>query len=449
VSLSQARTLVASGRENLDLNTLATAGVPVSSFHNFRNRDGSTSISQKFTSVFGIDVMTFQWDEPFDVGKVKTDYNMYVFDAQGHYLDPNDPTTPIFFTQDDNTETDEPTELIFILAPGEYQLVIGRVNDGTARRIKYIDLNALGESERQNAPSIFGHPAAKGAMAVGAMFYGIRNFPEDFSSPGPVTILFDPNGHRLREPEIRRVPQITGIDGVSTTFFGFDLDGDGWPNFFGTSAAAPDVAGVAALVLQALGGSEETSPEEIYDRLLTTATAVPLAEHRTLAGSFAGPVLAVANGDYPGTENYWSLAMLPLTRQTVSRVTIDLTKPDLFFVNPTNPDFGFKITTTHGFAASDVTVTRSMDASSLTLAFAAGKFGAGDFLTFSIVAVPNALPFVSQVDADRMEGGTVTVVLSDGSTRSGRFFVDGKERVNEFTGTGLVNADAATRRRRN
>ena len=57
--LTQARKLVAAGKENLDLDTLATLGVPARSFHNFRKRDGTTTISQKFTSVFGGDRFRF------------------------------------------------------------------------------------------------------------------------------------------------------------------------------------------------------------------------------------------------------------------------------------------------------------------------------------------------------------------------------------------------------
>ena len=445
VPLAKAQQLVAAGKSNLDLATLAAVSGPAKSFHNFGNADGSISLSNRFTSHFGFDILSFQWDEPFDVGKVKTDYNLYVFDADGHYLDPNDPDVPLFFTTDDNTQTDQPSEFIIFLAPGTYQIVVGKANEGPARRFKYIDNNGLGESQRQNAPAIYGHAAARGAMAVAAMYYGITNFPEDFSASGPVTILFDGQGRRLREPEIRPVPQITGIDGVDTTFFGADIDLNGAPNFFGTSAAAPDVAGVAALVIQA-AGDDPLNPSEIYERLMDTATRVPLAQDRSLAFAFAGPVVGNANGAFGATENYWRVFVVPTTTKTVNSVTINLTNPDMFFLNPATPQLGFILNSTHGLNAADISVSRSIDRSSLTLTFAPGKFGAGDVVTFSNLAVPKAELLVTEVDADRVEGGTMTVTLSDGSSKTGTFFVEDKERINRFTGAGLVNANAATKK---
>jgi hypothetical protein len=473
VSFHRAQQLVAEGKSNLDLAALVAFSnannLPVpKSLHNFKTRhftvadafdddhhdgrkghdddDWDVAISQNYRSYFG-DVVDFQWDEPFFLGKVKTDYNIYVFDAAGHFIDPNDPNSDAFFTTDDNLLTDEAIEL-FAVNPGSYQIVIGKMNDGPARRIKYVDINGTGESERQNAPTIWGHAAAKHGQAVAAMFYPITNFPEDFSSPGPTTIFFDKHGNRLHEPEVRPTPQITAIDGVDTTFFipGFDIEPNGHPNFFGTSAAAPDAAAVALLAIQSAGGPGHIRPKDVYERLQDTATPVPLSRNRTLAAADAEPVLAFASGDFPRQTDYWRLIVEPHTSHTVNSVSINLTTPNMHWSNPASATTGFHVGTTKGLLPTDVTASRSADLTTLTLTFKPGTFGPGDELTFANFAFPVALPVQFEVDADRVAGGVVTVTLDDGTTATGTFNVERRVSPNNFTGAGLVNADAATKR---
>jgi subtilase family protein len=455
ISFEQAKELVAKGKANLDLADLVAHGHNPASVQSFRNPDKSVSITQKFTS-FGPNQISFQWDEPFFVGKVKTNFDIYVFDQNGHYLDPNDPNFPGFYTTDDNTQTDAATEFLFlpntyphpVVGPGglvssTYQLLIANVNDGPARRIKYVNVNGLGESERQNASSVFGHTAARHGQSVAAMYYAITNFPEDFSSRGPVKILFDAAGNRLDDPEIRKVPQIAALDGVDTTFFGFDIDGNGFPNFFGTSAAAPDAGAVAALVIQSAGGPGSISPRQVYDRLQRTATPVPLSADRTTSGAIAGPVLAAAQGDFTRYGQYFTLAVL-FGHRSINSASINVTNtPTGLTFNP-NPA-RFHVGSTNGISPSDISATYSADAKTLTLNFKPGTFGPGDSFTFGL-SVFAPIQGTTQEDADRLEGAVVTVTEDNNSTKTGTFVVAPKLPINRFTGAGLVNADAATRK---
>jgi len=146
-------------------------------------------------------------------------------------------------------------------------------------------------------PTIYGHPMAEGAMAVGAAaFFNTAAYNSDadpavlndFSSKGGIPILFDQDGNELGSPVVRQKPDVTGTDGTSTTFFGGDATGDGNPNFFGTSAAAPNVAATAALVLEA----SSFAPNGLYDRLESTSADVTRrltrSEGLTVAGSSDG-----------------------------------------------------------------------------------------------------------------------------------------------------------------
>jgi hypothetical protein len=454
-----AKKVVALGRANVKLDQIPAEIRPqtIHLFSGINAGDPTVSITQRFTTATD-NIISFQWDEPFFQGKVKTDFNIYVFDRDGNWIDPSNTAFPVFYSTDDNTQTDEPFEIVELIpVPGElhgganasdYQIVIGNVNGGPARHIKYVNNNGLGVSQFQSAPSIYGHPAARGAQAVAAMYYALTEFPEDFSSPGPVTIYLDENGNRLRFPQIRAVPQITAVDGVDTTFFppfaGADSDGNGLPNFFGTSAAAPDAAAVGALVLQAAGGPGGLKPGSLYRVLQDTATPVPVPNDRSQASGKAGPVEVTLQGDWTRWENYFGLAV-ENTRNSVTTVTLDLAKTGLLW--STNPN-RFHIGDSNGIAITDVTQSVSADQTVMTLAFAPGKFRGGQFFRFGMSAFA-PIQGSTQEDPDRFRGMKIRVTVDNGQTFAGNVTADKVQKVNRFTGAGLVNAAAATRAVRN
>ena len=102
-----------------------------------------------------------------------------------------------------------------------------------------------------------GTPAIDAAEAIGGVFVaGPTSQVELFSSDGPRKVFYDRNGVRLRGGVtfasgggvIRLKPDVTAADGVMTNTPGFQP-------FFGTSAAAPHAAGIAALIVSAVPGN--------------------------------------------------------------------------------------------------------------------------------------------------------------------------------------------------
>jgi hypothetical protein len=168
------------------------------------------------------------------------------------------------------------------VAPG--RVIVSVEDDGLGSKIN---------SFATYSATLQGHPGAAGAMAVGAAFYfdtpKCGTTPAElqvFSAQGGAPILFNTSGVRLSAPLVRQKPDVVGPDGVNDTFLGFTLANAGipvtttiaqcendasYPNFFGTSAATPHVAGIAALMMQA---DSTVLPAQIYNSLHSSALAM-------------------------------------------------------------------------------------------------------------------------------------------------------------------------------
>jgi hypothetical protein len=136
------------------------------------------------------------------------------------------------------------------------------------------------------AGSIIGHPAVREVVAVGAVDVGDAGLDtvEAFSSEGPVELY-----HPARET--RPKPDLVAFDGVSSATAGFDP-------FFGTSAAAPDSAAVAALMLQR---NACRSPAQIQDALMATAVDIAVPGIDPVAGAGRVDALAAVDAVPPPT----------------------------------------------------------------------------------------------------------------------------------------------------
>jgi hypothetical protein len=257
-------------------------------------------------SGFGGDLGTFTItvNEGSGVASVTSDFNLLFFRTDtGAFLGS---------VADNNLASNRPLELASLTFPTgltQVQMVISRANTPTgphpATRLRYKTTNSATPAEyfSYSAPATYGHNSAAGANSVAAYSPFQPSIPEDFTSTGPVRIVWDRNNNRVPDDQqVRLKPDIAAMDGGNTTFFTSDTgrDTDTFPNFFGTSAAAPTAASIAALVLQAKGGPGSVTPAQMKTMLQRSAYPHDLDPYSARGQAVAtngGKVTVVMQGD--------------------------------------------------------------------------------------------------------------------------------------------------------
>lgn len=243
-------------------------------------------------------VKSMQWTDPsalvqgsagaetdLDLALVDDTMGVVVESANNSDQDGNGiPFESLEFENDGSIDTDEDG-----VADSTFHLVIEKAAGPDPDEVKYIYGGEDYRIEEYDTlgPTVFGHPNAEGAAATAAAPFintAVYNTNLDsaaaleaFSSKGGIDILFDENGNELSTPESRQKPNVTGTDGVSNTFFGFDFNNNGTPNFFGTSAAAPNISAIAGLMLSS---RPNLTPSEVYDRLESSSEDVTIRQNR-------------------------------------------------------------------------------------------------------------------------------------------------------------------------
>jgi PKD repeat protein/subtilisin family serine protease len=259
-----------------------TIGTKAAARLNFDPSGATTDVTQRIVLADGKEFFpTLQWSDPFYTKNgVKTDLDMYLIAVKNGVA-----ADTVARSDDNNLATQTPLEILDYTNDASTSgtttfdyVIVRRAGTADPARLKYVDNGSYGATEwKTSSPTLVGHPAATGAQAVGAVPYTNQRAAEYFTSKGgALPFLFSPTGTALATVEYRQKPDIASIDGVDTSFFGAtesgsDTDKNGYPNFYGTSAAAPHAAAVAALLRQA---APSLTPAQVYSRLVGSARLI-------------------------------------------------------------------------------------------------------------------------------------------------------------------------------
>ena len=269
--------------------TNCPAGLPVDSgpdCHNFDPTGGVSNSSGITLLNGGVLSLEFQWNEPwFGVGD---DLDIYLL---------NDANIVVAQSIDNNVLTQVPSEAFYWFKnttgyTQHYRIVVNRYSGSGTPRLKYVFLQYTYYSHRIQSiqystsnggdivgPTLYGHSGNPFGLSVAAVPYSNASIPEEFTSRGPATHYFGPVVNALPAsaiaPVIIRQPDFGATDGVCTTFFYQYVSPTCW-RFYGTSAATPHAAAVAAL-LKHKANQLHLSLSAPWTKFLLQTTATPMS----------------------------------------------------------------------------------------------------------------------------------------------------------------------------
>jgi len=258
-------------------NTAGSVTIAGGTFHSF----GGGAISDQLTTSNGGAPIGLFWSDP--LGGSSNDYDLYILDAGL--------TTVINAATNIQNGTQDPVELSTISPAAGRRLLIFR-KTGAAQRALHLNsfrgrlaINTSGQTHGHSAAvAAFSVAATPAAGAIGAPpnptgpfpgTFNAGNLSELFSSDGPRRVFFNPDGTPITPGNflfgtngglVRQKPDITAADGTVTGVTGFNP-------FFGSSAAAPHAAGIAAL----LKSAGAFSPAQIRTALTSSAIDIEAA----------------------------------------------------------------------------------------------------------------------------------------------------------------------------
>jgi large repetitive protein len=310
--LSSAGNSADSGYESQFRPVQATVGSLGSGTYMNFDPTGNTQTTEIGINVYDAGTgLVMQFDQPFyTTNGVVSNVEIDVLDQAGNVVAQGN---------QNNVAVQQPVQITAGLPVGQYNVVI-KVDSGPAPNhvVFYatgdggfsVDTK-FGSAGGTYYPSTHGHNAGAETISTGAVpFWATPNIPhtptldvnEPYSSFGPVLTVFNPDGTPLPVPQLLLKPDVSATDANNTSFFGpgqildttqplfpanppFPGDPvtsfpnpttatnqlEDFPNFTGTSSAAPNLAAIVALMKES---NPTLTRNEIVTNLITTTSSL-------------------------------------------------------------------------------------------------------------------------------------------------------------------------------